>query len=166
MLRQAFEGDGWSVEEAREEGIDLAVRRRGTAYGIQLKVGAEGRPDRLIPLLAQAVLEARSAAAEGPRPLAAVAAPRIALRAAKQILASSDAEWERLKPLTKAQDEATLDVLKRRFREGIPARPVAEEERDAGKLYRLLAKAGGEKLVGPSPEMAEGTYWTALKRGW
>ncbi len=87
LLSVAFERGGWSVEHLHSDlGADLVVRRQGTAYVVQLKVGAEGRPDRLIPLLAQAVLEARSAAASGLRPLAVVAAPRIAPRAAKQIL--------------------------------------------------------------------------------
>ena len=53
-------------------------------------------------------------------------------------------------------------VLRDRFREGIPSRPVADEIEDAGKLYRVLAELGGEKLVGKSPVMVEGTYWADL----
>jgi len=79
--------------------------------------------------------------------------------AAKQLLATSDEEWLRLEPLIRAEG-AELDKLRDRYREGIPDRPLAEEEEDAGKLYRVLAEIGGEKLVGPSPTMAPGTYWT------
>ena len=43
-----------------------------------------------------------------------------------------------------------------------PKRPVAEEEADAAKLYRVLAEIGGEKLVGNAPEMAPGTFWAGL----
>jgi NitT/TauT family transport system substrate-binding protein len=82
---------------------------------------------------------------------------------AKGLLAKSDAEWLRLAPLVRAEG-AELEKLRDRYREGIPARPVAEEEADAGNLYRVLAEIGGEKLVGPAPEMAPGTFWSGLSR--
>lgn len=82
-------------------------------------------------------------------------------RAAKQILAASDEEWLRLQPLIRAEG-AELEKLRDRFREGIPTRPVAEEEADAAMLYALLARIGGQKLVGKAPEMATGTFWQGL----
>ncbi|MGW9231847.1 ABC transporter substrate-binding protein [Pseudorhizobium sp. NPDC055634] len=81
---------------------------------------------------------------------------------AKALLATSDPEWQRLAPLVRA-DGRTLEVMRDRYREGIPNRPVAEEEADAAKLYGVLAALGGEKLVGKAPRIAPGTYWTALK---
>ena len=57
-----------------------------------------------------------------------------------------------------------LEKLRDRYREGIPTRPIAEEEADAGKLYRVLAEIGGEKLVGSAPEMAPGTFWPGLTK--
>ncbi|RUW82765.1 ABC transporter substrate-binding protein, partial [Mesorhizobium sp. M1E.F.Ca.ET.063.01.1.1] len=33
------------------------------------------------------------------------------------------------------------------------------EAADGGRLYRVLAGIGGEKLVGSAPEMAPGTFW-------
>ena len=80
---------------------------------------------------------------------------------AKKLLARSDAEWVRLAPIVRARGKE-LEVLRDRYREGIPTRPVAEEEADAGKLYRVLAEVGGEKLVGAAPEMAPGTFWPEL----
>jgi NitT/TauT family transport system substrate-binding protein len=77
---------------------------------------------------------------------------------AKDLLARSDAEWQRLAPIVRAEG-AELEKLRDRYREGIPARTIAEEEADAGKLFRVLAEIGGEKLVGSAPEMAPGTYW-------
>lgn len=82
---------------------------------------------------------------------------------AKSLLAKSDAEWLRLASIVRAEG-AELEKLRDRYREGIPARPVTEEEADAGKLYRVLAEIGGEKLVGRAPEMAPGTFWTGLSR--
>lgn len=86
-------------------------------------------------------------------------------RATKDLLGSSDAEWEIVAPLTKAEDGKTLQTLRDRFREGIPSRSAADEEADARTLYRLLAGIGGEKLVGPSMELVEGTYWPGLADG-
>ncbi|MDX8494116.1 ABC transporter substrate-binding protein [Mesorhizobium sp. VK22B] len=77
---------------------------------------------------------------------------------AKDILAKSDDEWLRLAPIVRAEGKE-LAKLRDRYREGIPRRPVAEEAADAGKLYRVLAGIGGERLVGGAPEMAPGTFW-------
>ncbi len=82
---------------------------------------------------------------------------------AKRILRDSDAEWERIRPLTKAKNDAELETLKRRFREGIVESWGDEERRLAAKLYAVLAELGGEKLVGPAREIAPGTFWDRVK---
>jgi len=82
-----------------------------------------------------------------------------ASRAAKAQL-QTDEEWERIRELTKAQDDATLEALKTRFREGIPLSWGEVERADAAMLYQLLADLGGEELVGPSPELMPGTFWS------
>ena len=69
-------------------------------------------------------------------------------RMAKEILSTSDAEWEKIAPLTGAADAATLRAYRDRYREGIPRRPIADEEADARTLYRVLADIGGRELVG------------------
>ena len=79
-------------------------------------------------------------------------------RAAKDILTTSDAEWETIAPLTGAADAATLHAYRDRYREGIPHRPVTDEEADARVLYRVLAEIGGRELVGPAPELQPGTF--------
>ncbi|MGJ5130368.1 ABC transporter substrate-binding protein [Bradyrhizobium oligotrophicum] len=83
---------------------------------------------------------------------------------AKEILATSDADWQTIAPLTGAPDEATLRAYRDRYREGIPHRPIAEEEADARILYGVLASIGGRDLVGPSPELSPGTYYRADAR--
>jgi NitT/TauT family transport system substrate-binding protein len=83
-------------------------------------------------------------------------------RKAKDILATSDAEWEKIAPLTGAADAATLRAYRERYREGIPHRPLADEEADARILYRVLAKVGGRALVGPAPELDPGTFYDAI----
>lgn len=86
-------------------------------------------------------------------------------RKAKEILAASDAEWEKIAPLTGAADAATLHAYRDRYREGIPRRPVADEEADARILYRVLAEIGGSELVGPAPELVLGTFYHAIPGG-
>ena len=83
-------------------------------------------------------------------------------REAKEILSKSDAEWETIAPLTGASDAATLRAYRDRYREGIPRRPVADEEADARVLYRVLATIGGRELVGPAQELDSGTFYHAI----
>ncbi|WP_454617171.1 ABC transporter substrate-binding protein [Bradyrhizobium cenepequi] len=83
-------------------------------------------------------------------------------RAAKDILTKSDDEWEKIAPLTGAADAATLHAYRDRYREGIPRRPIADEEADAQVLYRVLAKIGGSELVGSATELDPGTFYHAI----
>jgi len=85
-------------------------------------------------------------------------------REAKEILATSDAEWEKIAPLTGAADAATLRAYRDRYREGIPSRPIADEEADARVLYRVLAAIGGREMVGPAQELDPGTFYRAISR--
>jgi NitT/TauT family transport system substrate-binding protein len=76
-----------------------------------------------------------------------------ATRRAKDVLAGSDGEWERIKSLVGAGDATTLALYRDRYRDGIPRRLVAEEEADARILYNVLAKIGGSDLVGPAADL-------------
>jgi NitT/TauT family transport system substrate-binding protein len=78
---------------------------------------------------------------------------------ANELLSSSDKEWERIRPLMRVKDDATFQALKRRYREGIPKRSVADNEADAKVLYQFIRELGGEKLVGASMNLAPGTFW-------
>lgn len=80
-------------------------------------------------------------------------------KAANDILASSDAEWDALRPLMKVQDEATFRALRDRTRAGLPKQPLDAEIADAGKLFRTLADLGGPELVGPAKELDVHLYY-------
>jgi NitT/TauT family transport system substrate-binding protein len=82
-----------------------------------------------------------------------------AARQAKQILATSEGEWQRLAPRIRVTDPNALAIYRKRYAEGIVRRPVAEEEADARGLYRVLAEIGGAELVGPARELAPGTFY-------
>ena len=86
-----------------------------------------------------------------------------ASRAAKQILNDSDEEWERLRERTKAEDDATLNALKTRYREGIVRSWGDAEREDAANLYQVLAELGGEELVGSSPVLVDGTFLDSIR---
>ena len=83
-------------------------------------------------------------------------------REAKQILATSDSEWETIAPLTGTTDAATLTAYRDRYRDGIPRRSIADEESDARILYRVLAAIGGRELVGSGQELDAGTFYRAI----
>lgn len=83
-----------------------------------------------------------------------------ASRQTKQLLKESDNEWQRLKDSGAIKDGPdALAVLRNRFREGIPTRDLNEEIKDAEIVYRVLKDLGGEKLVGESTVLVDGTYW-------
>lgn len=86
-----------------------------------------------------------------------------ASRKAKEIMARSDAEWDRLRPLMQAEDDATWGSLRDHFRAGIPQRWTGEEHADAARLYALMAALGGRDLVGDVPAIPEGTFWPGVR---
>lgn len=86
-----------------------------------------------------------------------------ASRAAKDRLARDDAEWERLRPLMKAEDEATWAALRDGYREGIPTVWGDAERAAAERLFGLMAKLGGSELVGGQTALAAGTFWPAVR---
>ena len=85
-----------------------------------------------------------------------------ASRAAKELMLTSDAEWQRLMPVTRAENEAELDAFMRRYREGIVEHWGPQQQDEAAKLFAVLVELGGEKLVGPGKELAPGTFWPKL----
>lgn len=80
-----------------------------------------------------------------------------ASRAAKDMLAVDDAEWERLRPKMNAKTDAQFDGLKAGFRAGIPA-PGPIDEAAAGRMLELMVQLGGEALLGQATELPEGTF--------
>lgn len=82
---------------------------------------------------------------------------------AKRILAESDSEWERLRPLVKAEDDATLRALRDAYRAGIPTRFGREEVKVAEQVFAILAQVGGEELVGARPSLSPGTFWDGFE---
>lgn len=81
---------------------------------------------------------------------------------ADSILATSDDEWRKLRPLTAAEDDAVLAALRDRFRRGIVATWASAEKTQAIKLFALLTETGGAELTGGAQEIPAGTFWNGL----
>ncbi len=79
---------------------------------------------------------------------------------AKRIMLSSDNEWERIFPLTKAEDRTTLIHLRDAYRSGIPLTFGNKEIEETKKVYKILAKYGGRNLVGKKNEISPGIFWS------
>jgi NitT/TauT family transport system substrate-binding protein len=82
---------------------------------------------------------------------------RLAWRASV-LLAESEAEWERIAPLTGAADEAELRRLQAHFRSGLPQRWDAATRAEADRLYAALADIAGQRLLGSARTFHEGPW--------
>jgi NitT/TauT family transport system substrate-binding protein len=83
-----------------------------------------------------------------------------ASREAKAILARDDAEWDRLRPIMNAANDAEFAALKAGYREGIPsASPVDEDA--ARRLLAVMAELGGKDLVGGAATLPDGVFYKA-----
>jgi NitT/TauT family transport system substrate-binding protein len=71
-----------------------------------------------------------------------------AVEQANQVLATSDAAFERLKPLMRAKSDAEYFALKAYYRAGIPKPWGEKQTASANKLFDLLAAEGGKELIG------------------
>ena len=81
-----------------------------------------------------------------------------AYRAKKRLL-ESDEEWERIRGLTKAEDEQTFVALRDTWRAGVPKSFGEAEMKRAAQAYSIMAEIGGEKLTGEAKELTPGTFW-------
>ncbi len=78
---------------------------------------------------------------------------------ARAILTSDPAAWAPIKARLKLADDAALETYRKRYIEGVPKRPVAEEAEDANALYRVIVESGGKDLVGGAPELDTALYF-------
>lgn len=85
-------------------------------------------------------------------------------RQAKTHLCQDDAPWRRIEPLTKAADDRTRHALRNGYCAGIPTAWSDRQRLDAGRMLALMASLGGDELVGPSPTLQDGTFWTGLEQ--
>ena len=80
-----------------------------------------------------------------------------ASRSAKELLGSDDAAWEPLRDRMNVKSDAQYETLRADFRSGIP-NDEAVDEAGAAKFLALMAKLGGEKLVGEATTLPAGLF--------
>jgi len=79
---------------------------------------------------------------------------------AERMMASDDGEWDHLRPLTGAENDAVLTGLRDRYRAGIQGADQSGIPAQAAALYAQLAAIGGAELTGGAASLPEGTFWT------
>lgn len=79
-------------------------------------------------------------------------------RQAKDRLSTDKEAWPAIMTAIGQKPEAA-ETFRLRYAEGVPNRPLAEEEHDAGVLYATLAAVGGPRLVGSANTLDPGTYY-------
>lgn len=97
-----------------------------------------------VPALVGYIWREKVAAEKGPALMAFLAAAR----AGNEVLAKSDAAFERVRGLMKPQDDAEFAALKAFYRSGIPGPWSAAETSQAEKLMQLFVESGDKELVG------------------
>lgn len=90
LVSQLFEANGWGVDRSPKHGrkhSDLMVRRGPQRFVVEIKALGEGRADRVIPLLSQAILQAQANAldAGNAQPLAVISVENASQSLSKQV---------------------------------------------------------------------------------
>ncbi len=90
LLVGLFRRGGWSIHSRPSAGgqANLVIESAGKKYVVEIKRSSEGRRDRLVPLLSQAILQAQAAArlySKSAIPVAVVASPHISDFVAAQV---------------------------------------------------------------------------------
>lgn len=80
-----------------------------------------------------------------------------ASRVAKDMLATSDAAWEAIRPRMNAQSEAQYEQLKSDWIAGIPA-PGPVNAKAADEMLGLMQQLGGPELVGDATSVPDGLF--------
>ena len=86
-----------------------------------------------------------------------------AMRKARELLLKDDNAWDRLRPLMRAEDEATFIALRDSYRRGIPKHWGTNEQESATQLMKILFEIGGREAVGSSDRLMPGTFWPEVR---
>jgi len=86
-----------------------------------------------------------------------------ASKEAKQLLLLCDEEWQRIRRLTKAENEAVFTALKDEYRRRALHRFTADEIKASEQIFAILAQQGGRNLVGKATTLAKETFWQTNK---
>jgi NitT/TauT family transport system substrate-binding protein len=74
-------------------------------------------------------------------------------------LASDSALWPDIMARIGQRGPDAAALYRQRYADGVPRRPILDEEADARVLFHTLAAIGGADLVGPASELDPGTFY-------
>ncbi|WP_445367813.1 ABC transporter substrate-binding protein [Methylomonas sp. BW4-1] len=80
---------------------------------------------------------------------------------AHDTLCSSDAEWQKIVPLTDATSPKEQQKLRERYCQGRVEQWGATQQSAAAKIYAMLHQLSNNKLTGQSAQIQAGTFWSA-----
>ncbi|MFA6164204.1 MAG: ABC transporter substrate-binding protein [Methylobacter sp.] len=83
-----------------------------------------------------------------------------ASKQAKNQLCTSDAVWQKIIPLTKADDAPTQTKLRQRYCEGGIEHWGEPEQLAAARIYSMLRTLSNNQLTGQSENLQPGTFWS------
>ena len=83
----------------------------------------------------------------------------LAAAKAREALAHDPALWGPIGARLRIADPAALEAYRKRYLEGVPRRPVADEAEDAKALYQAILAVGGADLVGGAPALDVGLFF-------
>jgi NitT/TauT family transport system substrate-binding protein len=85
------------------------------------------------------------------------------LAKAHEALAADPAAWALIRARVGARDEATFAIYRRRYLEGAPTRPIAEEAADAAALFKAIADIGGAEFTGGAKDLDVAAFYDPAK---
>ena len=85
------------------------------------------------------------------------------LAKARAALRDDAQAWAPIRARVGAQDDAAFEIYRRRYLDGAPKRPVAEEAEDSRALFKIIAELGGEQLVGPAKDLDPAMFYDPAK---
>ncbi len=82
-----------------------------------------------------------------------------AVDVAQRLLATSDVEWDAVRPLMDADSDALFVRLRDRYLAGVPRAGAAEQARGAARLLAVLHETGGSQATGGIETLPPGVFW-------
>ena len=82
-----------------------------------------------------------------------------AVQKGQSILATSDQEWERIRPLMKASSDEEYRMLRTRYREGLLHSWNERDREAAQKLFAIVRETGGEEVTGAGVTFDPRAFW-------
>jgi NitT/TauT family transport system substrate-binding protein len=84
-----------------------------------------------------------------------------AAKAAEDLLAGSEAEWQQVRPVMNAPDDALFEAFRHHFLSGV-THPSAEQQADAARqLFDVLLRTGGKLGTDGVEQLPAGIFWPA-----